>query len=114
MPETTTKYFQVAGPAEIRINANNEPELYFYDKEGQNIINAGNPFVFNVKPGEGRVRFVSVVLLVEADKADYDRHNETLALLAPGITWEVAEPPTPDTMIAMNPIKDPPPPRPGG
>lgn len=114
MPDTPTKYFQIGRRSEIRMNANNEPELYCYDKDGVNIVNAGDPLVFNIKPGKGRISFLSAVLLVEADEDTYNAHQATLTALTSGITWETAQSPNEETMIAMNPIKDPPPPPPGG
>lgn len=108
MADTPTKYFQIGRASEIRLNSRNELEVYFYDKDGLEIENPNDPFIFNVKPGEGRIRFLSAVLLVEANRESYELNQAKLTALTSGITWETAESPNPETMIAMNPIKHPP------
>ena len=110
MADTPTKYFQIGRASEIRINSNNELELYFYDTDdfSGKIVNPNDPFVFNVKPGQGRFRFLPATLLIEANKNAYDRHEGLLTSLTSGINWQTAQSPTPQTMILMNPIKDPP------
>jgi hypothetical protein len=107
MADFPTKYVYLSGPSEIRINVNGELELYYYDEAGIAIINEDNPFVLNVKPNEGRLRFISSVILGELSEVGFGSHKTTLEILAPGITWDTAEEPTVDTMPLMNPIKPP-------
>jgi hypothetical protein len=112
MPDLTRKYFQVGGPAEIRIKPDGNLELYFYEDNGKPIgstkaINEDEPFVFRINPDKPYVRFVSATMLLELNEQGYLEHKTALGKLAPGITFENAGTPTPATMDAMNPIKPP-------
>lgn len=100
------KYFQIAGGSEIRIGTNGDIELFFYDDD-DNIINQGKPFVFDLE-ANGRLRFLSSVLLVGMTQPSFPFYEEVLNVVAPGIKWEGAEKPQEMRTKLMNPVKEPP------
>jgi hypothetical protein len=114
----TVKYVRLQGYAQIGVADDGRLTLLMCSNDGKPHPGI-QPIVFSHLPeserasfGQGTppppIRFLKIDLLAEFNQQDFERYLPLWGIIEPGLTWETALDPTPETMPHMNPTGPPP------